>query len=498
VSMSGIEVESAKEIEYEVVSYSINNFEYKIPSTSVDDNGELQVKYEDKVLFAGSITFLQKWGRDNRGNVVEANPINIVNDYLLFKRIDDDVQNTDTHSKALLSYFSFLEVLGIEWDDMPFHKSKRPTYQYKKYLKQAYLSQNPDEHLARSTCNNYIGAVTGFYKHYLKFKHSFENDPFVHEIVPIRVQADATNMKATQSYDIHTTDLRLKLGRDKRNDGTKRELLPLSDNEWEVVNRILVKDRRIITVENGIEISRKIAVEYSLMFMLPRYTGLRRVEVATLRERHIRNPTPKDEEKGYCAVDIGPANNSKAKNDTDHTIHVPLPLMRLLHSYVNSKRYITRKNKYKSLIAVMKEANPDHSAVEKNLTPKILEQINKPDEAFIFLKNAGKPYAFSPNTINARWTDIRRTTSKILGYTFEHKPHNLRSTYAVWGFRILLKKGISPDDALVYIKNRLGHCQASTTIQYLKFAQNEAKGDEVFEHALDFLLDDNDFEMAVN
>ena len=79
-----------------------------------------------------------------------------------------------------------------------------------------------------------------------------------------------------------------------------------------------------------------------------------------------------------------------------------------------------------------------------------------------------------------------KTVQFELGYQFHHHIHNLRSTYAVSVFRALLKH-YSPDEALSYVSERLGHTEFKTTLKYLKIAQDEPTGDEIYEDILDFI-----------
>ena len=47
----------------------------------------------------------------------------------------------------------------------------------------------------------------------------------------------------------------------------------------------------------------------------------------------------------------------------------------------------------------------------------------------LFLNQTGELYPIA--TINARWSEIRNYMQYKLGSSFNHKPHNLRPTYAV-------------------------------------------------------------------
>ena len=108
------------------------------------------------------------------------------------------------------------------------------------------------------------------------------------------------------------------------------------------------------------------------------------------------------------------------------------------------------------------------------------------NKRYLFLSNTGRPIFTELTSNNNRWTEVRNTVSQKLNVSFTHKPHNLRSTYAVSIFRALLKTH-DPEQALSYVSARLGHADLATTLEYLKIAQDAPTGDEIYEDVLDFL-----------
>ncbi|GLX81717.1 site-specific integrase [Thalassotalea eurytherma] len=520
-------------VEKEIIGYTIKNFSLGSPKAIIDEHGECKVLINNSSPLQ-TFTLLQRHTRQDN-ELINIEYLDAANNFLIHKKVNDELLNTNTYSTALIHYFHFLETQTIgqgecpkeviceqcqnrpmRWDEMPFRNSEKPTYKYRKYLKAIYASTDPDEHLARSTCNSYIGVVTNFYKHYLLKGYQFKNKPFEHEILRIELENKSDNIQASSTHVVHTTDLRLKLGRDMRNDGTKRPLIPLSTAEWSEVDRIIRKERQVIKVIDGSQNVARLDVESAFMFLLERHTGIRREEMLTLRHSHIRLPNDKDSSLGYCPIDIGSQSNTKTKGEgnPDRTIHVPIGLMLQLHNYLNSERYIKRKKKYERAVSKSKEVIQEYdqlekdgvntpsqktrslTAIEKNVEEckAFIDSILVPDEPYLFLNNKGKPYSLSSS--NARWCEIRNTVSKSLGYDFEHKPHNLRSTYAVETLKQLITKGMNVDKAIDYIQARLGHVSPDTTMTYLKFAQNELSGHEVYEHALDFILDECDCDMG--
>ena len=87
---------------------------------------------------------------------------------------------------------------------------------------------------------------------------------------------------------------------------------------------------------------------------------------------------------------------------------------------------------------------------------------------------------------NARWNEVRSTVKAYVGIDVEGVIHNLRATFAVSLFRLLLRS-TEVDTALALISDCLGHDDESTTLMYLKMAQDEPTGDEIYEDILDYL-----------
>lgn len=453
----------------EIIGYNTLGFEYRTPVAVIDADGVAQLQYLNDPIQTNNITFLYRVTRDSKtNNVLTSEPIDVANIYLMSKRLNDGSKSLSTPIRGLIHYFGFLERINMKWDDMPIRKSNRPTYKYKAALEASYLSQEPEEHLAITTCKNYMNAVVNFYKHYLRIGVRFNEDPFEHELVFVNLKNNYQHMKSSNRKEVHTTDLRLKIGRDRRNDGTSQELFPLSQKEWEEVDKVIRLERKVIANKTGQDRLSPLACEYSLMFLLARYTGLRREEFATLKERHVFKPNQSDKEKGFCSIDIGPSYNSMTKGNVDRTIHIPVSLMNELHSYIGSERYIKRRNKFKAHFG---ETEPN-----------------------IFITTSGKTFGLA--SINARWVEVRNTVSTRLNHYFNPKLHNLRSTFAVEKMKSLLNRGMKPSDTLTYIQDRLGHVNESTTLHYLKLAQGELGGHEIFENILEHLFKD-DLDMSL-
>jgi len=262
-------------LRYEVVTTDICPFTYKTPLVSCDENGELIVSYSRAVdghSHFKRIIFLNLVGRDENGCVVSFEPMNFVNRFLMAKHIEDHIEETSQYSKGLVHYFSYLIALQEAWDEdfdedlfeeladlprprwdfMPVRPDHRPTYMYREALKASVTDTNNDkDKLAKTTATAYISAVVNFYSFYLRLGYKFNNPPFEHEIINIHYEGNSSSMQAYHSKAVHTTDLRLKFPKSKRNLGgslpnSRRDLRPLTNIEWKTIENILLCTKQVI------------------------------------------------------------------------------------------------------------------------------------------------------------------------------------------------------------------------------------------------------------
>jgi integrase len=468
---------------FEIIGNNVKPFTHRQSDTQISDDGEVSVKESmiSEVISIKSIRFIHKVERDlNTESILSSTPIEPVNIFLMSLHIDDEIEESTQHTNALIHYFSFLLKLREEWVKtegwrrseldpdwfaMPARKSKRPTYLYRKALKDLVLKQKA---LARTTAQAYMRRVVEFYKFQIKIGYKFDYPPFEHEVVDITFQAPATHMKPYLTKAVHTTDLRLKFGKDKRNDQVKQELLPLTNQEWIRVKQILVTERKILKNVNGEIKWCSFAYEYSLFFRLARYTGMRRIEVASLHLGQL--PARSALTRKLYRMTIGEEAGSltKGEGNPTRTVDVPVTLMEELINYTKSSRFISRQEKFKD---------------RKSESTSELFDLNK---GYLFISNKGHLFLEEMTVINNRWSEVRNTVSHLLGVRMQHKAHNLRPTYAVTTFRALLKK-FDTEVALAYVSARLGHEDLPTTLKYLKIAEDQPTGDEIYEDILSFV-----------
>ncbi|EGI72761.1 hypothetical protein PH505_be00360 [Pseudoalteromonas distincta] len=451
-------------ISYEIKTTEIKPYTYKTPLIAVADNGELSVEYSrQSPTHIKKITLLNLVGRDESGSIVSYEPLDEVNHFLMAHHIDDGKQESDQYSKGLVHFFSFLIELQRLWDDeydedlfdelvdlprptwnyFPVRKSQRITYQYRESLKNSVLNEpDPELRIARTTATAYMNAVVKFYSFHIRNGYQFNNPPFKHEVVTVHYQASGNSMREYLSKAVHTTDLRLNFGKSKRNEGgslpsSRRDLKPLTNNEWKEVENILINTQKVIKKINGKFESTSLAIEYCLFFLIARFTGLRKEEVASLHREQIIKP---DLGRPMMRIGVGGEYGSLTKtkgggNKSRRTI-IPTQTMQMIYEYTRSDRYQKRLAKFKDLCNAKREAGDDAFFDSEDGVNENIE--------YLFISETGKPFFTKLSEANTRWNEIRAAVEQKTGNKIKGTIHNLRSTFAVCLFRVLLRK-TTPD-----------------------------------------------------
>ncbi|MDR5898835.1 site-specific integrase [Halomonas vilamensis] len=386
--------------------------------------------------------------------------ITVANNWLIHLKANLHKKEVNTQAQGLLHYFTFLDNINYAWDFMPAAIRQRPTYAFKKHLREAFKNRT----IARSTANSYMSVVIRFYKFYLARNHHFENPPFNYEFVRVELPGRHDFMK-NKILHVDSTDLRLNLPKDYRFNGLARKLVPLSTNEWSLLDDFLKSDRKGIVRKSIGSNSVSLSIEFKLAIYIGRFSGLRRGEIITLRAKQIYLPDKDQLSKKYLIHTEGllldPKLGVSTKNESIRHAEIPSELMNELHKYVNSPRYIERKRKF------------------------ILNHPDEADNPPLLINQRGK--FFSSKTLDARWGEIKNAFSnnKI---DFDHKFHNLRSSYAVFRLKELLDSGLNEAEALDYLQAVMGQKHRSTLLAYLKFSKQEKSANQVYEEAIEIIL----------
>ena len=387
--------------------------------------------------------------------------INDVNSYLMDLLVNRSLQDVSIYSRGLIHFFSKLAEWQLNWYDIPHTQSRKPTYRFKRFLEESYRSSEEDIHLAGSTAKAYMRAVIGFYKFNIRKGIRFENKLFEFETLSIGIDNDETSMYAKSKMIVPTTDLRLKIPQSAAGI-IPRKLRALTDHEWKTLDYILRVERKVLKSENGILTKCSLPIEFTLIFLLMRHCGLRREEALTFNEELLIHLAANIGSKLLITVEIGPKQGIETKGDKHREIEIPANLIRVLHKYSLSPRYIKRRNRF-------------------------LDNCTKDSRTPLFLNQSGE--LISKVTINARWSEIRNYMKHKLGGSFTHKPHNLRPTYAVKRLFSLLDAGMAQSSALEIVQMLLGHEDLATTLHYLRQVEGNKSPEELAELALDHLYE---------
>ncbi|MEX3074270.1 site-specific integrase [Vibrio alginolyticus] len=507
------------EIIYDIKTKTLKHFTYRKPLVFIDENGEPQNEYSrneenhthiKKVIFLNLVGYekLKQLDEDGKpifikGKLLSYEPLDCVNEFILSKHIVDGKEEAQQASKALTHYFRFILDAQAKWDsrydnedyepliDPPrpawnkfaVRKNFRVTTMYRDAIKRTTLDGTG---LAKTTAMSYMRSMVDFYKYHLRHGMTFNNPPFEFETYSISIENSGTDMKSHRRKEVQTTDLKLSFAKSKKNDGGKlpnarRDLKPLTNTEWKEIKDILVNTKRVIKNVNREERFVSLPIEYCLLFRIFRYTGLRKEEGASLHLGQIVRPDMKaavlrlgvGEQYGSLTKDPNGGYNNKSRR----TI-IPASLMLELYNYSHSPRYKKRLAKFKERCKAEREAGNDAyfdgtDGVDENMQ-------------YLFISNSGVPFFKKLEEINTRWNEVRKTAAVNLLNDIDSVVHNLRSTFAVSVFRILLKK-MDADDSLKRVSAFLGHEDLSTTLLYLQIAQDRPTGDEIWEDVLDYV-----------
>jgi integrase len=483
-----------------IVSCDVKSFIYSQPLIVIDENGEAQTHHsKSNVLstYIKRIVLLNEVENDSFGKVISYEPLHYVNRFLMSHHIENEKQESAQYSKGLIHFFSFLfELQNIwdceygngtydesmdlprpSWNYMPVRKSQRITYLYREALKKSvYSDAVPSSKLARTTATAYMNAVIAFYRYHMRNNYNFNNPPFENKTIRINFRASETNMNEFQSKNVNTTDLKLSFRKSSRNiagvlPSSRRDLRPFTNIEWKAAENILLNTRVVDKNVNGNTKQTALALEYCLFFLISRYTGLRKIEVASLHSEQITKPIFRrlilklgvGDEYGSITKTVGFGNKSR------ETI-IPGYIMEMIYDYTLTPRYLKRLQNFKD-----RYKNQVHINADIDITKN-----------YIFISSTGIPFFEKLNELNNRWSEIRNTMSRILEQEVTGTIHNLRATFAVAIFRALLRKR-TVDVALAVVSNLLGHEDIKTTLLYLKIAEDEPTGDEIYEDILEYI-----------
>lgn len=462
--------------ELDVISYSLPKFNYNTLSTQVDENGEIEIREIGNENTTVNTSMFLFWlrtyigGQEDQQEIASyyVESIDDVNAFLMDLLVNGSNKDVSIYSRGLIHFFTKLVEWKIDWKDSPFTKSKRPLYRFKTFLEDSFRSSDPETHIAASTAKAYMRAAVRFYKYHIAKGVKFENAPFQYEEFSVDVGGDETSNKGSKRIIIPTTDVRLSVPKPQVG-LLPNKLRALSDHEYDLLEQILCIKRKVLKCEHGQLIECSLPIEFSLMFIVMRHCGLRRNEALTLNEEWVLRGIRHSDNQLLVKLNVGPSQGVETKYEKEREIEIPAPLLRQLHRYTLSERYLKRRDKF-------------------------IDNVSGDCWTPLFLNQNGSP--IDTRTINARWSEIRHCLSEKLGYKFTHKVHNLRSTYGTKRLFSLIDVGIKQSIALETVQVLLGHANLATTFHYLSQVEGHKSAEELAEIALDYLYDVNEMEVV--
>jgi len=341
---------------------------------------------------------------------------------------------------------------GVDFLNVPKRQRARPTYRYCGYL-------HDEVRMARikpSTAKRRICSVQGFYR-WLQMDGKEFDFPLWQE------NAGSLYFKDKRGFGHHKSITSTDLSRSFRIPPVRMEYSEYIEDGGKL--RPLPKEEQIALVESLRRIGN---IEMFLSFMFALMTGARLQTVFTLRRTHFSSWLPEGERQYRLKVGAGTLINTK--NGKRMTLFVPAWLYRRIQVYMNCERCQARVRR----------------------SPHVYESD---DLQYVFLTRSGKPYYMadndpfsflyrSPPRGNSITQFIRQQLKPDLlahGHSFEIRFHDLRATF---GMNLLVNKlpleavgsGASMNNPemlhlLMYVRERMGHSQLSTTELYLKYRQ---------------------------
>lgn len=352
---------------------------------------------------------------------------------------------------ALLDYLRFLEHTGLDILHLPPSEPERVTHRYRAFL----LRQIRHSQTSPSTANQKITKVVQFYKfciaNKLFHKDSLRNVPYeeVEKRIIINTEFGFTKEKIVKSTNINLPVPRKHYSVDVIKDGGV--LHPLTDSEQNFLKQYL-RDTA----------SR----EFQLMCYLALNSGARLQTVCTIRVQSIldlKNQTADPFDDTY-SLEVGANTVIDTKYGISMSIKIPTWLVSEIIAYIESKAWRDRAklsyygkttNNYVFLTA-------RGSSYYTSLTE--IEDRRLSDSMKGFKPKRGLSVV---THINQMLQKLNVEDTKVNPFTF----HDLRATFGINILKAMIRCGFKHDQALIYLKNRMGHRFISTTMRYLEHAQ---------------------------
>lgn len=371
----------------------------------------------------------------------------------LFITENKDSDTLVTIGFHLLDYLRFLDKKFLTFDEFPLEEEKRPTALYFKYLN----DQISCGAFSSSYASERMRAVINLYNFCIEFKlfgSHLKDRAYKTLTRRILIRGEFGDAKYK---DVETTNYAIPrnnrtVSSDEIIDGGR--LHPLTVSEQKILNKYL-KDA---------------PVELSLMCSLALHTGARLQTVCTFKKKHILDLKTKGKiNSGDNTYSIQVGGTIDTKNKVSYKLRIPVQIVKNLWNYVNSEEWKERAE---------------------------LSFYGISDENYVFLTRYGNPFytsraeivqrqknykdsskdEFSPQKGGAVRELLRKLQIEMKINNEDIRPfsfHDFRATFGLNLVRKLLKANCEPDQAMLYLKQRMAHKNISTTHGYMLYAGYE-------------------------
>lgn len=335
-----------------------------------------------------------------------------------------NIKTVRSNMSHLLAYAKWLESESIDWWHFPDRASERCLTRYRGFL---INTRNLGE-IAPSTTSQRMATVIRFYK-WSKEKKLISSDlPMWRDrVVGVKV---TNSFGFEQSLRIISTDLAIPNRTVVRSVTLEDGLLPVSASG--------MKD--ILSLAD-----RKASIELTLMLKIGFFTGLRIGSITDLKIGTLYNAITIPG-TGLKGISIGPGARPPVNTKFDVTGTVPIPeeLLDQLIDYSMSTRRLLRQSQ----------------APEEN-------------QELLFLTRYGNSYhsessrAVNVDMYRLRALGVKEGIKVLRGFHF----HRTRATYATELMRVALVH-MPVAEAIQFVKEACLHKDEHTTMQYIKFIEN--------------------------
>lgn len=341
------------------------------------------------------------------------------------------IKTVKSNMSHLLAYAKWLESESIDWWHFPDRSSERCLTRYRGFL----INARELSEIAPSTASQRMATVIRFYK-WAKKKNLISPDlpMWKDRVVGIKI---TNNFGFEQTLRVMSTDLSIPNRSASRSVTLEDGLLPVSASAM----------REILSLAE-----KKASIELTLMLKIGFFTGLRIGSITDLKVATLHNsiPIPGTELKG---ISVGPGAKPtvSTKFDVVGTVPIPNELLDQLIDYSMSTRRLLRE-----------------------------AQAPKENRELLFLTRYGNSYhSDSSRAVNVEMHRLRSIGIKdgikvLKGFHF----HRTRATYATELMKLALVH-MPVAEAIQFVKEACLHKDESTTMQYIKFIENNQKMSEV-------------------